>query len=135
MFDTGLSDFNFARSSPGNRYSGYDRINDANQLTAAVTTRLLDGTTGVGRFKAMLGQRYYFKPQRVADSGKRHAGRRSRISSPPSSSLIAFRRLCRRRLGIQLTATTSATFLGRGRGSARKYGKGAIGQLPLRVTR
>jgi LPS-assembly protein len=70
LFDTALSDFNFAQIFSENRYSGYDRINDANQLTAAVTTRLLDGETGVERFKAMLGQRYYFSPQRVAITGE-----------------------------------------------------------------
>lgn len=66
LFDSGLSDFNFAQIFSENRYSGYDRINDANQLTAGLTTRLLDGETGVERFKAMIGQRYYFKPQRVS---------------------------------------------------------------------
>lgn len=66
LFDSGLSDFNFAQIFSENRYSGYDRINDANQLTAGLTTRLLDGETGVERFKAMVGQRYYFKPQRVS---------------------------------------------------------------------
>ena len=70
LFDTALSDFNFAQIFSENRYSGYDRINDANQLTAAVTTRLLDGETGVERFKAMIGQRQYFKPQRVAITGE-----------------------------------------------------------------
>jgi LPS-assembly protein len=70
LFDTGLSDFNFAQIFSENRYSGYDRINDANQLTAAVTTRLLDGETGVERFKAMVGQRHYFKPQRVSIPGE-----------------------------------------------------------------
>ncbi len=65
IFDSGRTDFNFAQIFAENRYSGFDRINDANQLTAAVTTRLLDANTGVERFKAMLGQRYYFKPQRV----------------------------------------------------------------------
>lgn len=70
LFDTALSDFNFAQIFSENRYSGYDRINDANQLTAAVTTRLLDGATGVERFKAMIGQRQYFKPQRVAITGE-----------------------------------------------------------------
>jgi LPS-assembly protein len=70
LFDTGLSDFNFAQIFSENRYSGYDRINDANQLTAGVTTRLLDGQTGVERFKAMIGQRNYFKPQRVSISGE-----------------------------------------------------------------
>jgi len=70
LFDTALSDFNFAQIFSENRYSGYDRINDANQLTAALTTRLLDASTGAERFKAMIGQRYYFKPQRVAISGE-----------------------------------------------------------------
>lgn len=70
LFDTALSDFNFAQIFSENRYSGYDRINDANQLTAAVTSRLLDGETGVERFKAMVGQRHYFKPQRVAITGE-----------------------------------------------------------------
>lgn len=65
VFDTGLSDFNFAQVFAENRYSGMDRINDANQLTAAVTTRFLDANTGAERFKAMLGQRYFFKPQQV----------------------------------------------------------------------
>jgi len=70
IFDTALSDFNFAQIFAENRYSGFDRINDANQLTAAVTTRFLDANTGVERFKAMLGQRYYFKPQRVMIPGE-----------------------------------------------------------------
>lgn len=75
VFDSGLADFNFAQIFSENRYSGFDRINDANQLTAAVTTRFLDATTGIERFKAMLGQRYYFKPQRVTitDETKRLA--------------------------------------------------------------
>lgn len=70
LFDTALSDFNFAQMFSENRYSGFDRINDANQLTAALTTRLLDAATGAERFKAMIGQRYYFKPQRVAIPGE-----------------------------------------------------------------
>lgn len=70
LFDSGLTDFNFAQIFSENRYSGYDRINDANQLTAGLTTRLLDGETGVERFKAMVGQRYYFKPQRVSIVGE-----------------------------------------------------------------
>ncbi len=70
VFDSGLTDFNFAQIFSENRYTGFDRINDANQLTAAVTTRFLDANTGVERFKAMLGQRYYFSPQRVALPGE-----------------------------------------------------------------
>ena len=82
LFDTALTDFNFAQIFSENRYSGYDRINDANQLTAAVTTRLLDGDTGVERFKAMLGQRTYFSQQRVAIPGET-------IRSADTSNLVA----------------------------------------------
>ena len=70
MFDTALSDFNFAQMFSENRYSGFDRVNDANQLTAALSTRLLDASTGAERFKAMIGQRYYFKPQSVSITGE-----------------------------------------------------------------
>ncbi len=70
VFDSGLSDFNFSQIFAENRYTGADRVNDANQLTAALTTRLLDGQTGVERLKAMIGQRYYFSPQRVTITGE-----------------------------------------------------------------
>lgn len=65
LFDSGQSDFNFAQIFSENRFSGYDRVNDANQLTGALATRFLDGATGTELFKAMVGQRYYFKPGRV----------------------------------------------------------------------
>lgn len=65
IFDTGIADFNFAQIFSENRYLGHDRINNANQLTAALTTRLIDAETGAERMKAMLGQRYYFDEQKV----------------------------------------------------------------------
>jgi len=70
VFDTGITDFNFAQVFSENRYSGYDRINDANQLTAALTTRILNADTGAERFRAMIGQRYYFTGQRVSLPGE-----------------------------------------------------------------
>jgi LPS-assembly protein len=36
IFDTALADFNFAQIFADNQFSGWDRINNANQLTAAV---------------------------------------------------------------------------------------------------
>ncbi|MDD2885609.1 MAG: LPS-assembly protein LptD [Dechloromonas sp.] len=70
VFDTGLADFNFAQIFSENRYSGYDRVNDANQLTAAVSSRFIDANSGVERFKATIGQRYYFSPQKVQITGE-----------------------------------------------------------------
>lgn len=69
-FDSGLADFSFAQLFSENRYTGSDRINEANQVTAAVTSRLIDDDTGVERLRASIGQRYYLrKTQRVALDG------------------------------------------------------------------
>jgi LPS-assembly protein len=64
IFDTALADFNFSQIFSENIYSGSDRIADANQLTFAVSTRLLNDNGGE-RFRATFGQRYYFTSQQV----------------------------------------------------------------------
>ena len=66
VFDTSVADFNFSQIFSNNRYSGYDRIGDANQLTYAVSSRLLDADTGDERIRATIGERYYFSSQQVA---------------------------------------------------------------------
>jgi LPS-assembly protein len=65
-FDSAEADFNYARLFSENRFSGSDRINDANHLTLALTSRLLEAESGQERVRATLGQRYYFTDQRVA---------------------------------------------------------------------
>jgi LPS-assembly protein len=65
-FTTAEADFNFQRFFSENRFVGGDRIGDANQVTMALTTRLIESATGLERFKAALGQVYYFTPPRVA---------------------------------------------------------------------
>lgn len=69
VFDSALADFNFAQIFSENQFSGYDRVSDANQLTAALTTRLIDPSSGAEAFRAMFGQRYYFKRQQVTLNG------------------------------------------------------------------
>lgn len=65
IFDTGRSDFNFAQIFSENQFSGWDRINNANQLTAALTTRLLEPSSGNEIARAMIGQRFYFTKNEV----------------------------------------------------------------------
>ena len=48
-----------------NSFTGADRQSDANQLTAAVTTRLLDASDGREWLTASFGQIRYFDPPRV----------------------------------------------------------------------
>lgn len=64
LFDTTLADFNYAQLFSENRFIGGDRFGDTSQLTLAVTSRIV-GTGGEEIFRATLGQRYYFKDERV----------------------------------------------------------------------
>lgn len=64
-FDSALADFNYSQMFTENQFVGGDRLNDANQLTVAMTSRLLDPQTGQEWLRAALGQRYYFKDQQV----------------------------------------------------------------------
>jgi LPS-assembly protein len=65
VFDTGLADFNFAQIFSENIFSGGDRVADANQLTMAVTSRLIDPENGEELIRGAVGQRYYFADQTV----------------------------------------------------------------------
>ncbi|MEG0820613.1 MAG: LPS-assembly protein LptD [Burkholderiaceae bacterium] len=69
-FDSAFADFNFAQLFTENIYSGYDRISEANQVSATLTTRYLDSETGDERLRAAIGQRYYFSDQRVTLPGQ-----------------------------------------------------------------
>ncbi|WP_374482055.1 LPS-assembly protein LptD [Zoogloea sp.] len=68
-FDSGSYDFNFAQLFAENVYTGGDRISNANQLTTAVQSRLIDPATGAETVRALLGQRYYMDDQRVVLPG------------------------------------------------------------------
>ncbi len=65
VFDTVQDDFNFAQLFIENRFIGYDRVGDANQLALAVTSRLLDPETGAERLRVGIGQLFYFYDQQV----------------------------------------------------------------------
>jgi LPS-assembly protein len=69
VFDTALADFNFAQIFADNQFSGWDRINNANQLTAALGSRLIDPASGGEVMRAMIGQRLYFTDDKVALPG------------------------------------------------------------------
>jgi LPS-assembly protein len=64
IFDTALADFNYPQLFTENRFVGGDRFGDANQLTAALTSRILN-VNGQEMLRATVGQRYYFDAERV----------------------------------------------------------------------
>ena len=81
VYDTSLADFSFSQAFEENIYTGgWDRIADANQLTAALTTRWLDAGTGFERLSLSAAQRIYFADQRSSCLEKRRARMCVRIS-------------------------------------------------------
>jgi LPS-assembly protein len=69
VFDTAQLDFSYAQMFTENQFIGGDRINDANQLTFAVTSRFVEADSGLERLQVTLGQRYYFGAQQVTLPG------------------------------------------------------------------
>lgn len=69
VFDTAQLDFGYAEMFTENQFIGGDRINDANQLTLAVTSRFTEASSGLERLQLTLGQRYYFSSQQVTLPG------------------------------------------------------------------
>jgi len=65
VFDSALPDFSFYSLFRENRFIGGDRVGDADQATLAVTSRLLDETTGVERLRLSLGEVFYFSDRQV----------------------------------------------------------------------
>jgi len=70
IFDTGEYDFNIWQLFQENRFTGPDRMGDANQLALILTTRILDPATGVQKFSASLGELYYFRDREVTLPGQ-----------------------------------------------------------------
>ena len=65
IFDTTAPVFNIDQLFRTNRFTGIDRIGDANQITLAATTRFLSTETGEEKAKASIGEIFYFENRRV----------------------------------------------------------------------
>jgi len=89
VFDSGVIDLNFSSLFAENQFSGNDRINNANQISAGLTTRFIESDTGMQRLSASIGQRYYFSDQKVALDYKNPASFRQSNSSDIIAGLSA----------------------------------------------
>ncbi len=65
LFDTGRYGTSYSQLFRDDRFSGPDRVGDANQLTTAITTRFIDSDSGAELLSASLGQIQYFSDRRV----------------------------------------------------------------------
>ena len=64
-YDSAAKDFNFVSIYSDNTFSGIDRVSDSHQLTAGLTTRLVDAKSGAEALRLGLVQRYLLRTQRV----------------------------------------------------------------------
>ncbi len=64
-FDTSQLTFTYNQIFRETRFSGHDRIDDANQVAAGITTRIIDPASGEQKLYASIGQIYYFDDRRV----------------------------------------------------------------------
>jgi len=65
VFDTNLRTFNMGSLFSYDRFTGPDRVGDANQLSLALTTRFIDERTGRDRLALTFGQIQYFSNREV----------------------------------------------------------------------
>ena len=68
-FDASSFTFGYSQLFRDNRFSGLDRIGDANQFSAGVTTRFLSAANGREHFRWSLGEIFYFEDRLVTLSG------------------------------------------------------------------
>ncbi|HEY5782973.1 MAG TPA: LPS assembly protein LptD [Lysobacter sp.] len=70
LFDTNTMTFSWGQLFRDNRYTGADRQTDANQITAALSTRLINEEDGRERLSGSIGQIHYLDSSRVTIPGE-----------------------------------------------------------------
>ena len=65
LFDSSQYDFSFNSLFRENSFSGTDRVQNANQVTTALTSRLIDSKSGRETLKLSVGEIFYFHDRNV----------------------------------------------------------------------
>jgi LPS-assembly protein len=65
IFDTDEYEFVYEQLFRDDRFSGSDRIGDADRLSVGLTTRVLDLEDGSEKFRASVGRIFYFRDRKV----------------------------------------------------------------------
>jgi LPS-assembly protein len=65
IFDTSAYDFSFYNMFRENRFTGADRVGDANQLALSLTSRTYDNETGEESFRFSIGEIFYFEDRDI----------------------------------------------------------------------
>lgn len=88
LFDTALPDFSYSQLFRNNRFSGSDRVGDANQISLALTTRFFEKETGRERLRASIGRIFYFQNREVSLNNQPESGSTSDIVAESVASIV-----------------------------------------------
>jgi LPS-assembly protein len=80
-FDTANRTFRYNQLFTDTRFSGSDRIDDANQLSIGLTSRFIGATSGREILSARIGKALYFEEREVTLSGQRDTDNNSPIAA------------------------------------------------------
>ncbi|MCY3803952.1 MAG: LPS assembly protein LptD [Gammaproteobacteria bacterium] len=69
LFDTKEYEFGFEQLFRNRRFSGHDRIGEADHLSVGVTSRILNTTTGREKLRASVGRIFYFRDRKTWQPG------------------------------------------------------------------
>ncbi|MDH3342758.1 MAG: LPS assembly protein LptD [Gammaproteobacteria bacterium] len=87
VFDTQLSIFSSSLLFRDNRFNGGDRIGDANQLTLALSSRLISSDSGHEFLRASIGQISYFEDRLVSLNGTVESNNKSDLIAELAANL------------------------------------------------
>lgn len=73
VYDSGYMIFNMDQLFRDNRFSGFDRIGDTNQISYALKSRFLSDETGQEKVSLAVGQIHYFAPRKVQLCYQQHS--------------------------------------------------------------
>lgn len=82
------------------RFTGYDRIDDADRLSLVLRTRLFDTEDGREVLRASVGQIFHFRDRRV-NLGEERDAREDRVSHSPLAARLEYRPDPDRHLGLE----------------------------------
>jgi LPS-assembly protein len=91
LFDSSVPDFSLLQMFRKNRFNGGDRIGDANQMTAALRSRIINPATGDEYMRATIGQIYYFDDRRITPTGIPETSKSSDVIAEISGELASWR--------------------------------------------
>ena len=94
VFDSSDKTLSYSQLFNSNRFTGKDRVEDANRLSTSLTTRIQDKKSGREIFRASLGQMYHFDDRSVTLADETiDTGSRSELVMEAAGELNASTRL------------------------------------------